>query len=213
MNNGGYTAKRASAGYFGIVEAVGADYLSVSEEWIQALYSENENDRQIARQKAVQKPSLYKQLFDAYRDKMLPSKERLEKELQIHEHYGIKQDAIQEAVDVFLSSVEYAGLVDDNNFLRLGDAILDEGLDEAEADKDEVETEVDEDDSSDASTRTQEQNQVDNQVIDEDLDRIEVRLPRGRKAYLLIPAPGILSKADKDRMKGYIDLILEEDEQ
>lgn len=216
VENGGYRAKRASAGYFGLVEAAGADYLSVSEEWIQALHSENENDRQVARQNAVQKPSLYKQLFEAYGDKMLPSKERLETELKIHEHYGIKQDAIQEAVDVFLRSVEYAGLVDDNNFLRLGDSVtaetLAEDLDEVEADKDEVEDKTDEDGSSGDSTRAPEQNQVDNQIIDEDLDRIEVRLQRGRKAYLLIPAPGILSTADKERMKGYIDLILEEDE-
>ena len=218
IENGGYRAKRASAGYFGLVEAAGADYLSVSEEWIQALHSENENDRQVARQNAVQKPSLYKQLFEAYGNKMLPPKERLERELQIHEHYGIKKDAIQEAVDVFLRSVKYAGLVDDNNFLRLGDAVtaetLTEALDEVnkEADKDDVEAEIDEDGNSGASTHAQEQNQVDNQIIDEDLDRIEVRLPRGRKAYLLIPAPGILSKEDKERMKGYIDLILEEDE-
>lgn len=212
-DNGAYRAKRASAGYFGLVEAAGTNHLSVSEEWIQALHSENENELQVARQKAVQKPSLYKQLFDNYGNKMLPSKEWLERELQIHEHYGIKQVAIQEAVDVFLRSVEYAGLLDDNKFLRLGDSVIAETATEAsdetnkEANKDD-----DEDDGSDPLTRVQKQNQGDNQIIHEDLDRIEVRLPRGRKAYLLIPAPGILSKADKERIKGYIDLILEEDE-
>ena len=217
MENGVYRAKRASAGYFGLIEAAGADYISVSEEWIQALHSENENDRQVARQNAVQKPSLYKQLFETYGNKMLPPKERLEEELQINEHYGIKKDAIREAVDVFLRSVEYADLVDDNKFLHLGDTVTAEPpteTDEAnkESDKDDVEAKIDEDDSSSASTRAQEQNQGANQIIDEDLDRIEVRLPRGRKAYLLIPAPGVLSEADKKRMKGYIDLILEEDE-
>ena len=217
MENGVYRAKRASAGYFGLVEAAGADYLSVSEGWIRALHSENENDLRVARQNAVQKPSLYKQLFEAYGNKMLPSKERLERELQINEHYGIKKDAIREAVDVFLRSVEYAGLVDDNKFLRLGDVVTAAPSTEAdeenkESDKDDVEAKIDEDDSSSTSALAQEQNQGDNQIIDEDSDRIEIRLPRGRKAYLLIPAPGILSKADKERMKGYIDLILEEDE-
>ena len=72
---------------------------------------------------------------------MLPPKERLERELQINEHYGIKKDAIQEAVDVFLRSVEYAGLVDDNKFLRLGDVVTAAPPTEAdEENKDQIKT-------------------------------------------------------------------------
>ena len=77
--------------------------------------------------------------------------------------------------------------MDDNKFLRLGDVVTAAPSTEAdeenkESDKDDVEAKIDEDDSSSTSALAQEQNQGDNQIIDEDSDRIEVRLPRGRKA-------------------------------
>jgi hypothetical protein len=50
------------------------------------------------------------------------------------------------------------------------------------------------------------------QVISEDeaQDRIPIRLPGGRKAWLLIPTP--FYEADKIRLKAQIDLLLAEDE-
>ncbi len=43
-----------------------------------------------------------------------------------------------------------------------------------------------------------------------DLDRIPVRLPGGRRAWLLIPAP--FYNADKARLKAQIDLLFTEED-
>ena len=58
------------------------------------------------------------------------------------------------------------------------------------------------------NTSSQSPNHAD--AIDEQVDRIPVRLPGGRRAWLLIPSP--FFTADKDRLKAQIDLLLAEDE-
>jgi hypothetical protein len=49
---------------------------------------------------------------------------------------------------------------------------------------------------------------TENVIIPEGLDRIEVQLLNGKKAYLFVPVP--LPFGEKERLKKYIDLILEE---
>ena len=47
--------------------------------------------------------------------------------------------------------------------------------------------------------------------VSEDLDRIPVRLPGGRRAWLFIPSP--FFSGDKARLKAQIDLLLTADEE
>ena len=69
MENGIYRAKRASAGYFGLVEAAGADYLSVSEGWIRALHSENETSFELHVRMQFKSHLYISSFFEAYGNK------------------------------------------------------------------------------------------------------------------------------------------------
>ncbi len=46
---------------------------------------------------------------------------------------------------------------------------------------------------------------------DEELDRFPVRLPGGRKAWIIIPS--LFYEADKNRLKAQIDLLLTEEDE
>jgi len=199
VNNGAYRRLRASANYFGLIEFTGDDYISVPEAWIRVLHDEDPDEEAAARVRAVKQPTLYQQLFGEYEGRMLPPLDRLARELHVKPEYGILKDAAPAAAQVFYDSVQYAGLVDDRGFLRS----------EAPTITDASEPEID---GHSPSVEAQSPTPREAPPVEGDVDRLEVRLRDGRKVYVLIPSPGTLTAEDKQRIKGHIDLVIEEED-
>lgn len=227
--NGAYKGRRAAARYFNLVNYSGDDYITVTEPWISVFHEEDPARHRLARQEAVLEPDLYRQLCDVYRDRMLPQVERLARDLYLNSSYGIQKEAAEDAARAFRDSVEYAGLLDAKGYLRpvgwnvnVASGNAEEGS-STESDTPIVEPLADTNDGVEAGagvsagtsplTRGGTTASGAGTVTvggDQDLDRIEVRLRGGRKAYLLIP--GALTAEDKKRLKGHIDLILDDEE-
>lgn len=208
VTSGSYKTRRAAAGYFGMVDYEGFDYINVAEEWLAAFHSEDEQQLDRVRQAAFLKPDLYRMLFDEFKGKMLPHAEKLARHLFLNERFGIRQDAAPSAADSFLKSASYAGYLDGRGFLT------DPGAEEPNAGGGQ-------DHGASDAIRSDGQAQAPATVrVSQGVaagaglggeDRLEIRLGGARKVYLIIPPPGTLSQSEKDRVKAFVDLVLEED--
>jgi hypothetical protein len=206
--NGAFKGIRAAASYFGLITYRDDRYLSVTEPWIDAFHTGEEETIRRLRQEAVQQPELYQQLIEEFADRQLPNEEKLGRQLYLAPKYGILKDAGETAARVFLESVKFAGLVDSNNFLRIAgigsDAVPSGVTSHPQPQEPSRQTAGSQTPPNVALTLTTMLPQG------EGLDRIEVQLAGGRRAYLLVPVP--LAPREKERLKKYIDLILEPDE-
>lgn len=206
--NGAFKGIRAAASYFGLISYKDDRYVSVTEPWIEALHADDEEAVRRLRQEAVRQPELFVQLIEEFSDRQLPSTEKLARQLFLTPKYGILKDAAELAARVFLDSIKFAGLVDSNNFLRSADkAKSDESyVRVAEA------TAIPEAKQEPAASVSPPQSLNAAPAIPSDsaLDRIEVQLSGGRRAYLFVPVP--IAAREKERLKRYIDLILEPDD-
>ena len=211
-NNGSYSTLRSTAVQFGMI-VVSGGYISVSDRWIEVFNSENNALLQSARREAMHGPDLYKQLLSDYGNKQLPSIERLTRELHLSAKYGILKDAASVAAQTFIESASFASLLDTKGFLASDgagkhhqevaatNAPVDRGTEHTSAEPDRH--------SPQQPNLTTSQNPSSQALLNSDeLDRIEIQLRNGKKAYLLIPVP--LPYGEKTRLKGYIDLLLEE---
>lgn len=203
--NGAFKGLRAAANYFGLVSYGSDQFLSVEEDWIDALHADDDEAVRRLRREAVLRPELYRQLVDEFADRQLPSAEKLARQLYLTPKYGILKDAADTAARVFLDSIQFAGIVDANNFLRpRADSTPIPGAGSDAANK------FEEPQSSAPPARHSAQPSTVVPTSDESLDKIEVHLLGGRRAYLFVPVP--LAPKEKDRLKKYIDLVLEPDE-
>lgn len=212
--NGAYVAMRSTAAQFGMIQYE-KGYVSVSEEWINAINSENDDLILFLRQKAMNAPELYSKLIEEYRNKQLPTLERLARELYINTRYGILKDAATNAAKVFLESADDARIIDAKRYIQLQsqreeiiqlnpeNQNLDEKLPLGFHDNNRgVSLEY---------SSSQRSYPVNHSIpLSVELDRMEIQLNRGRKAYLFLPVP--LTSSEKNRLKTYIDLVLEDDD-
>jgi hypothetical protein len=204
-NSGTVSKLKAAANHFGMIVSQG-DYVSVSEPWIDVLHSEDRQGFSRAKQLAMQQPTLYQQLIEDYRDRQLPQLDRLTRELHINSKYRIRQDAARDAARVFLESASYADMIDSRGYLR----ILPNGPEASENSEADETTSPDNTERNVPKTKTQSAPSKVSEFGDfGDLDRIEVQLSSGKKAYLFFPSP--ITSKDKARLKGYIDLLLEDE--
>jgi hypothetical protein len=201
--NGAFAALRASTAAFGFIRSQGG-MLSVSDNWIEAFHEENDRLLARERQRAVIQPTLYTQLFNSFSGRQLPSVEKLARTLQIDPNYGILKDAAMQAAEVFMESVTYAKLVDLKGYLI--NPAESAGVDDRPQEDDQSTLEIVPSHSQPQVARAD--NSLSLQSFNaNELDRIEIKLRSGLRAYLFVPVP--LSKDDKERIKGHIDLLLE----
>lgn len=205
--NGAFKGIRAAASYFGLITYKDDRYVSVTEPWIEALHADDQSALRRLRQEAVRLPELYGQLIEEFSDRQLPSGEKLARQLFLAPKYGILKDAAEQAARVFLDSVRYAGLIDQNNFLR--NTVAPQNSEPSPTQTGEQTPVVLEPKSPIASglTTVASQSAAIHVQADTGLDRLEVQLAGGRRAFLLVPVP--LTLKEKERLKRYIDLILE----
>jgi hypothetical protein len=216
--SGPFKSLRASAGYFEMVEYSG-DHISVKDEWIKVFHEEDPELTRQARQIAMLRPQLYRQLLETYEGKQVPTPERLARELHINQKYGIVREAADGAAKAFLESASYAGILDDRGFLQSPGGNQTTSEHSASPPTNESISTSDSDVTPTSygiagelqSTPSEvDPSSIRSVLIPSDLDRIEVKLRNGQKAYLFVPVP--LHSRDKERLKKYIDLILDENE-
>ena len=196
-NNGSALSILASLRYFGLLDRPKEGMLSVAKEVESYKFAPDANLRRSLLLGFLGRPALYSDLLEKYASG-LPSDANLKYELI---QRGFAPQAAESALTVFKGSVGFAnyfGSESDNEF---------------EGDTG--------DDFQDPITEPEEAQPVAKNVVpaisslplpnkisqeDADLDRIPVRLPGGRRAWLLIPTP--FYNADKARLKAQIDLLL-----
>jgi hypothetical protein len=197
-NSGTALSAIASLRYFGLLLRPRNGFLAVSKEVEAFRYAPTETQRQSLLVGFLMKPPLYQELLRKY-DSGLPSDATLKYELI---QRGFIPAAAETALSAFKESVAFANYFEESKKLA-----------QSEED-DEEQQHADEEASS--TQQSQSPVQVGNTLaptepVAEEHDRIPVRLSGGRRAWLIIPSP--LYKADRDRLKAHIDLLLAEDDE
>ncbi|MBI5199325.1 MAG: hypothetical protein HZA09_04835 [Nitrospirae bacterium] len=184
---GPFLSLRAAAKYFGLVEYEG-DYISVSENYINVLLEKSEDRKKEFIRQAVLQPALYAKLFDTFGGKQLPTEQDLAVRLSIDKKYGISKDASKDAARVFIESVKYAGLLDENNYLKIPGQHTE--VEQAIPPERQI---------------TEGKTSSFKEKLPSSLDHYEFTLETGNKVVLALPPK--LSTKDKNRLKMLLDLI------
>ncbi len=218
--NGSYKALKASAKSFSMVKYDGNRSISVEETWIEAIHSEDSTKLKQARKQSIQQPNLYQQIIEEYKDRQLPQLDKLSRELHLNPKYGILQDVAETAAKIFLESAEYAGIINANRYITLEDDFEEENSITIEnafqnsqpqnaVVKEVKNNEYKHDNQQQGKNTNTNANSVSSHIHSvEGLEKYEITLVNQEKAYIYVPVP--LPYGEKDRLKKYIDLILED---
>jgi hypothetical protein len=195
-NNGAALAVLASLRYYGLVERPSDGMLAVAKNVESYKFAPDQELKRSILLSFLRSPQLYDDLLSKYASG-LPSDANLRYELI---QRGFAPAAAESALVAFKRSVEFAGFFEKD--------LPSESLTERDAPA-----------SSEPVSVTQSYPSLQALVgsgkaePEKNEDQIPVRLPGGRRAWLIIPSPFYAS--DKDRLKAQIDLLLtaEEDEE
>jgi len=224
-SGGAFKVLRSTAKQFGLIQVEKNGCLSVADEWIDVFHhSENLQLYKDARRKAMLRPKLYKQIIEEFSGRQLPSVEKLTRELHLNQKYGILKDAASTAARLFLESANYAGLLNEKGYLiDIIHAEQEAANENIEADNDIVNVEEQNQNTRQTQREISKKLQPEQLIVQSDnsvetppslegLERHEISLVNGKKAYLYVPVP--LPYGEKERLKKYLgfisDLILEE---
>jgi hypothetical protein len=101
VENGSYRSLRAAANHFELTVGEGDRYTAVTELWMQVFNSDDPQPLRQARQEAMLKPELSRQLMEDCADRKVPSIEKLARDLHLNQRHGILRDAAEVAARVF----------------------------------------------------------------------------------------------------------------
>lgn len=223
-NGGAFKVLRSTAKQFGLIKIEKNGCLSVTDEWIDVFHhSEDIQLSKEARRKAMLRPILYKQIIEEFTDRQLPTVEKLTRELHLNQKYGILKDAAGNAARLFLESASYVGLLNEQGYLinpiqprqeEVNNGIeVSNNIDEEQGrNTEQAQREISKNSNSEESVVQPDISVERTPPGLEGLDRHEITLINGKKAYLYVPVP--LPYGEKERLKKYLgfisDLILEE---
>lgn len=211
--NGSFQSLRSTAVNFGLVRTEGGT-ISVTDQWIEVFNEEDPELHRQARLEAMYAPDLYQQIIADYSDRQLPTQARLERDLYLNAKYGIIKEAAPTAAQVFIQSAKYAGLIDAKGYIQGSGSAPVPVVNDRERDANpSVRTKVEPPIRQAAYVNIPPQpaanaTAADPFVTPEGLDRIDIRLSNGVRAYLLVPQP--LPYGEKARIKLWVDNLLEE---
>lgn len=197
-NSGSALSSLASLRYFGLLERPKEGLLAVTKDVESFKFAPDEGLKRSLLIGFLRRPQLYVDLLDKY-ESGLPSDANLKFELI---RRGFAPQASEAALAAFKRSVEFAGYFESENGAdRSEDAVADPAP--------RLDTQA-------PAAISPRLSQASAPIADEsdessDLDRIPVRLPGGRRAWLVIPTP--FYAADKSRLKAQIDLLLTEEDE
>jgi hypothetical protein len=213
---------KSSAKKFGLVDYKSDLFISVTENWIDIFHSEDLARLKKARKQSIKQPSLYKQILEQYKERQLPKLDKLSRELHLNPQYGILQDVAENAAKIFLESAKYAEIINSNGYITIENDVSEkENLTKDnsvfEPHSDDWTTEKIEYLEQGKNHGKQELGLEDENKISyfgsnihpgEDLEKYEITLVNQEKAYIYVPVP--LPFGEKERLKKYIDLIIED---
>jgi len=192
-NSGAALGALASLRYFGLLERLSDGRYSVSKDFEEYQFSPSDDHRRGLMLGWLRRPPIFADLLEQYIGG-LPSDASLKFDLIKR---GFSPDSAASTLSVFKRSVEFARVYEQPtpSDQRMPEADEEERDDRAIA--------------SEAQALSREAFQA-APPSDPNSDRIPVRLPGGRRAWLEIPTP--FYQADKERLKAQIDLLLTEDD-
>ena len=196
-NSGTALSALASLRYFGLLERPKEGMLAVAKEVESYIYAPDEKLKRSLLLGFLGRPVLYSELLEKYVSG-LPSDANLKFELI---QRGFAPQAAESALIVFKGSVAFADYYNGES----GDEAEEDAYDYSQSAfpvADEPQSAGDKAGLTVPSSAVIPQAEPD----DAELDRIPVRLPGGRRAWLFIPTP--FYNADKLRLKAQIDLLL-----
>lgn len=198
-NNGSALSAIASLRYFGLLERPSDGYLAISRDVETYKFAPDEAHRQEILNGFLKKPPIYADLLEKF-SSGLPSDGTLRFDLI---RRGFSPQSADGVMSAFKRSVDFAGYFSNQRRSLEGEAVPisepEDGVLSAPAP------------ASVPSPVHAVQLPRDLPDVDESTDRIPVRLPGGRRAWLLIPSP--FFEGDKVRLKAQIDLLLTQDEE
>lgn len=196
-NNGSALSTLASLRYFGLLDRPKEGMLAVAKEVESYKFAPDAKLKRSLLLGFLRRPALYSDLLERY-NSGLPSDANLKYELI---QRGFAPQAAESALIVFKGSVDFTDYFNGEANDEIKEN-TDADLQDLFPEPDEPQPVVDKGNSTiSLSTLTP---QIDPE--DTELDRIPVRLPGGRRAWLFIPTP--FYNADKARLKAQIDLLL-----
>jgi hypothetical protein len=201
-NNGSALSALASLRYYGLLERPRDGHLAVSKDFERFKLAPDALQRQALLAGFLKQPQLYGQLLEKY-EGGLPSVADLRAEMI---QRGFNAAAAEGAMATFRRSVEFVGLPASKvalpaNVASVAASLRLDGRSSGEA----VAPNEPPAPSLIAAAVSV------SVAADENSDRIPVRLPGNRRAWLVIPDP--FFEADKARLKAQIDLLLTQDEE
>jgi hypothetical protein len=200
-NNGAALGTLASLRYFGLLERPKDGLLAVAKDVQSYKFAPDEKMKRSLLLGFLKRPALYNELLEKY-ESGLPSDANLKFELI---QRGFAPQAAEAAVAVFKKSLLFADYYGDANDVA-EDGNVGDSQDALSSDIESQQALA-----SNALPATNISEARVREVDDTELDRIPVRLPGGRRAWLLIPTP--FFNADRDRLKSQIDLLLTKEDE
>lgn len=202
-NNGTALGALASLRYFGLMDRPKEGLLAVTKDVESYKFAPDERLKNSLLIAFLRRPALYGDLLEKY-DSGLPSDANLKFELI---QRGFAPQAAEATLALFRRSVEFAGYFDRANREVSEDDVPAAQGKEASSDTNESPSMA----PTMPPTSTAKLPSGNAAVVEDDLDRIPVRLTGGRRAWLLIPDP--FFNADRDRLKAQIDLLLTQEDE
>jgi hypothetical protein len=194
-NNGSALSALASLRYYGLLERPKDGHLAVSKDFERFKLAPDALQRQALLIGFLKQPQLYGQLLEKY-ENGLPSDADLRLEMV---QRGFNAAAAEGAMATFRRSVEFVGL-------PASKAVVSASVASAAAP-----SRLENRSSGEAAVHNESSAIAPAASVDENSDRIPIRLPGNRRAWLVIPTP--FFEADKSRLKAQIDLLLTQDEE
>lgn len=206
-NNGAALSALAALRYYGLLDRPKEGLLAVAKEVESFRFAPNEEMRSSLLANFLRQPPLFSDLLEKY-ESGLPSDANLRYELI---QRGFAPAAAESVLAAFKRSVEFAGFYE-----RKSDSSTLAEVGPAPEEQNELAPQVPGYNNIPSQQLANEQQPASAARPgvtgdDVDHDRIPVRLPGGRRAWLLIPSP--FYSSDKARLKAQIDLLLTEDEE
>lgn len=204
--NGSAATVIATLRYYGLIERTGDGMITVSKDVESYMFAPNDRMRREFKCQWLKTPPIFAELVEQY-GAQLPSDENLKYNLI---QKGFFPEAADSCVNVFKRSMEFAEFASKDDVEEENQAFEEGYVSGAQEGEDAVSDER-------AGSRQQaapgfsaDQRRV-VPPIEDGVDRIPVRLARGRRAWIEVPTP--FYAADKSRLKKQIDLLLTDDEE
>lgn len=204
-NNGSALAAIASLRYYGLLDRPKEGYLAVTKKVERYKFTPSDSERRALLIEFLKSPPLYAELVEQY-SSGLPSDATLRYDLI---ERGFIPAAAESALNCFKQSVQFAAYFEYQ--ATQASSTSEEDLVEQEGTNLPPPPLAQPEVANAATGAPSAKSAAPTYSEDEELDRYPVRLPGGRKAWLLIPT--LFYEADKSRLKAQIDLLLTEDEQ